>query len=118
MANLGSGVLGLLPPQLLAAPPARWQDSEELKRPWLGVSTALPQLKHRGVIKAVLILNPKHSTVTAARGKINSTGVSSPVVTPVTWWDQRPPLQAASSGVAELPALPRRAARLSVAQMC
>lgn len=42
---------------------------EKLKRPWLGASAALQQLKYQCVI---LILKPKHSTVPATRKKINS----------------------------------------------
>jgi len=46
--------------------------SEKLKSPWLGVSTALQQLKHQHVINILLILNPKHSTTPPTRRKINS----------------------------------------------
>lgn len=42
------------------------------KRPWHSVSTALQQHKHQCIIGIILILTWKHSTIPAARGKINS----------------------------------------------
>lgn len=38
---------------------------EKLKNPWLSISTAQQQLKHRCVINIILTLNPKHITVLA-----------------------------------------------------
>ena len=45
---------------------------KELKSPWLNVSTALQQLKHKYVIYIILNLNPKYDTITSTKGKINS----------------------------------------------
>lgn len=47
-------------------------DHETLKSPQLRVSTAQQQLKCQCVINAILILNPKCSTVPANKKKINS----------------------------------------------
>jgi len=74
LANLGqlSWVCPLPAPAAPLACPLAGQ-SEKLKSPWLGVSTALQQLKHQRVINTLLILNPKHSTLPATmRREINS----------------------------------------------
>ena len=42
---------------------------EKLNSPWLHVSTVLQQLKHWCVISIILILNPKHGTISATRKK-------------------------------------------------
>jgi len=45
---------------------------EKLRSPWLSVSTAQQHLNHQCVINIILIPNPKQSTISATRKKINS----------------------------------------------
>ena len=56
MPSLTPSIPALLP---ALAPPACLLagESEKLKRPWLGVSTALQQLKHQHIISTLLILS-------------------------------------------------------------
>jgi len=58
LASLGQ-LSWVCPLPALAAPPACLLagQSKKLRCPWLGISTALQQLKHQGVINTLLILS-------------------------------------------------------------
>lgn len=62
-----------IPSHLLAhLQPAPWQGSKRRQKVFDWVSTAQQQLQCYCVINIILVLNPKHSIIPAAKKKINS----------------------------------------------
>lgn len=52
----------------------------EKRQPWCCTGAAQQQLKHQCVTNTVLVTNPKHSSLQATLGKVNSTPASTPTI--------------------------------------
>lgn len=70
--------LSWLCPLSVSHTPAHGQEHGKLASPWFWGSNTQQKLKHQWVIIVILILNSKHSTVTATRKKITPSSQPKP----------------------------------------